>query len=144
VSGDDIRASDADRGRSADLLAEQAGTGRITASELEDRIGRAYQAVSLGELRGLFSDLPVDPGVPVDPHSAAAVAKPDGDSWQAKLKDILPGHVTPAVIALIALAGVLAITAVSVGADHRVAPLGLFWIIFWIAGPAWHHHHRHQ
>ncbi len=142
MSGDEIRASDADRARTGDLLTEQAGTGRITATELEDRLERAYQAVSLGELRGLFFDLPVDPGLPVDPHFPAAVATPERDSWPAKPKAALPAQVIPAVIALIALAGVLAITVVSVGADHRVAPLGLFWIMFWIAGPVWRHHQQ--
>jgi hypothetical protein len=53
----DLRASDADRERVAALLAEAAGDGRLTPGEHAQRVQRAYQARTLGELARLTSDL---------------------------------------------------------------------------------------
>lgn len=53
----DLRASDADRERVVTVLAEAAGDGRLTQDEHAERVGRAYQARTLGELAGLTEDL---------------------------------------------------------------------------------------
>ena len=47
----DLRASDADRERAADVLRDNAGEGRLDADELEQRLEVAYSAKTLGELR---------------------------------------------------------------------------------------------
>jgi hypothetical protein len=57
----DLRASDADRERVVAVLAEAVGDGRLTLEEHSDRVQRAYQARTLGELAGLTTDL-VPPG----------------------------------------------------------------------------------
>jgi len=53
----DLRASDADRERIVALLAEAAGDGRLTLAEHADRVSKAYQAKTLGELARLTADL---------------------------------------------------------------------------------------
>lgn len=58
---DSMRASDADRQRVVDALQEQTGQGRLTLAEFEERSTTAYQATTLGQLRKLVTDLPVNP-----------------------------------------------------------------------------------
>ncbi|WP_249009978.1 DUF1707 domain-containing protein [Conexibacter sp. DBS9H8] len=59
-----LRASDADRERVAERLREAATEGRILAHELEERLGRAFRAVTYGELDDVVADLPG----PVEPR----------------------------------------------------------------------------
>ena len=69
----DVRASDADRERTAEVLRHAAGEGRITVDELDERIDRAFAARTSGELAELTADLPetvhaaVTPALPVVP-----------------------------------------------------------------------------
>lgn len=53
-----LRASDADRERTAQLLREHHAVGRLTAEEFESRLGQVFQARTLGELDALLADLP--------------------------------------------------------------------------------------
>ncbi len=53
----DLRASDADRERVVDLLAQAAADGRLTWEEHAGRVQRAYTARTLGELAKLTEDL---------------------------------------------------------------------------------------
>ena len=53
-----IRASDADRDRVAALLREHHAAGRLTAEEFGERMDRALEARTLGELDELMADLP--------------------------------------------------------------------------------------
>jgi len=53
-----MRASDADRDRVADALREAYAEGRLDVEEHNERIDRAYQAKTLGDLTPLLSDLP--------------------------------------------------------------------------------------
>jgi hypothetical protein len=53
-----MRASDADRDRVAEVLREAYAEGRLDAEEHSERIDRAYQAKTLGELAPLLVDLP--------------------------------------------------------------------------------------
>lgn len=53
-----IRASDADRDRVASLLREHHAAGRLTAEEFHERMDRALEAKTLGELDELMTDLP--------------------------------------------------------------------------------------
>jgi hypothetical protein len=54
----ELRASDAERERVVAFLREHALLGRLTDDELEDRIGLAYAAVTVGDLETLIGDLP--------------------------------------------------------------------------------------
>jgi hypothetical protein len=59
VPGDPrIRASDADRDRVASMLREHHAAGRLTAEEFHERMDRALEAKTLGELDELMTDLP--------------------------------------------------------------------------------------
>ena len=54
----ELRASDAERERVVTFLREHALLGRLDDDELEDRIGLAYAAVTVGDLERLIADLP--------------------------------------------------------------------------------------
>jgi Domain of unknown function (DUF1707) len=59
VPGDPrIRASDADRDRAAAMLREHHAAGRLTAEEFHDRMNKALDATTLGEIDELMADLP--------------------------------------------------------------------------------------
>ena len=60
----EIRATDADRERTAEALRGAAGDGALTVEELDARLQRAYGAVTRGELTHLVADLPVAPPPP--------------------------------------------------------------------------------
>ncbi|AZM55208.1 hypothetical protein DMA15_23730 [Streptomyces sp. WAC 01529] len=53
-----LRASDADRDRTADILREALAEGRLTAEEHADRVEGVYRAKTMAELRPLVGDLP--------------------------------------------------------------------------------------
>ncbi|MGW1071383.1 DUF1707 SHOCT-like domain-containing protein [Streptomyces sp. NPDC002537] len=69
-----LRASDAERDRIADILREALGEGRITAEEHAERVGRVYEARTVGELEPLVRDLPAaprpEPAAPARPYDA--------------------------------------------------------------------------
>jgi hypothetical protein len=69
----DVRASDAERDRTVELLRDAAGEGRLTFEELADRIGVASTATTRGELERLTADLPV-------PVATTAVRAPANQS----------------------------------------------------------------
>ncbi|MCT2591977.1 DUF1707 domain-containing protein [Streptomyces sp. N2-109] len=54
----DVRASDGDRDRVADILREALAQGRLDAEEHSERIDAAYSAKTMGELQPLVRDLP--------------------------------------------------------------------------------------
>ena len=53
-----LRASDADRERTADVLKRACAEGRLTPDELSDRLERAFRARTFGDLAVLTADLP--------------------------------------------------------------------------------------
>ncbi len=56
-----LRIADADREQLIEELREHAGAGRLTAEELEERVGGAYGASTQADLDALRADLPVSP-----------------------------------------------------------------------------------
>ncbi|HET6685944.1 MAG TPA: DUF1707 domain-containing protein [Jiangellaceae bacterium] len=54
----DLRCSDADRERVADTLREAAAEGRLTLSELDERLDATFRARTYGDLEPITSDLP--------------------------------------------------------------------------------------
>src|SRR6476469_226158 len=67
-----LRISDDDRHRVADLLRDAAGEGRIDLTELDERLEAAYAARTYADLVPLTIDLPAHPGqatsTPVQPN----------------------------------------------------------------------------
>jgi hypothetical protein len=57
-----LRASHADRDRTVEALRDAAGDGRLTASELDERVEAALTARTGSELAALTADLPAEPG----------------------------------------------------------------------------------
>jgi Domain of unknown function (DUF1707) len=53
-----LRASDADRERTAQLLREHHAVGRLTVEEFNERLEKTFGARTLGELDELLADLP--------------------------------------------------------------------------------------
>jgi hypothetical protein len=53
-----LRASDADRDRTAVLLSEHHAVGRLTAEEFDERLNKVFPAKTLAELDELLADLP--------------------------------------------------------------------------------------
>jgi hypothetical protein len=68
----ELRASHEDRDRVVELLRVAAGDGRLTADELDERLEKALNARTYGELAALSEDLPTGPA----PLAAAAVQTP--------------------------------------------------------------------
>jgi hypothetical protein len=60
-----LRASDAERERTATLLRDHAVAGRLTPEELDERLDAAYAARTVGELDALLHDLPADGGASI-------------------------------------------------------------------------------
>ena len=67
----ELRASDADRERTADTLRRNAGDGRLDPEELDERLTRAYGARTTAELEELTRDLPAPAPAPVPRREAA-------------------------------------------------------------------------
>jgi hypothetical protein len=53
-----IRASDDDRDKAASLLREHHAVGRLTPEEFNERLDKAFEAKTVGELDELLADLP--------------------------------------------------------------------------------------
>ncbi|HLL33460.1 DUF1707 domain-containing protein [Streptomyces sp.] len=76
----ELRASDADRERVAEVLRDALAEGRLDMTEFEERLDATYQARTYGELAPITRDLPVaygtGPAVPMtkDPSTAGSWA----------------------------------------------------------------------
>ena len=77
-----LRASDEDREKAADTLRRHCGAGRLTVDELDERLGAAFAARTLGELAELLDDLP------------GAVVAPAPQARPAPAYDGLPGRLS--------------------------------------------------
>lgn len=80
----ELRASDADRDRTADILREALAEGRLTAEEHGDRIDGVYRAKTVAELEPYVRDLPgarqpgqAAPAYPGVPLPGTVPAEPD-------------------------------------------------------------------
>lgn len=83
----DLRASDADRERVAEVLRDALAEGRLDMAEFEERLDAAYRARTYGELTPLTRDLPVagaaaPPAVSLD----KSAGRGDGDgAWAGRI-----------------------------------------------------------
>ena len=76
-----IRASDEERERAVRALRHNYAAGRITSSELEERVERAYDATTLGDIDRLLYDLPSDRGR----RAATRLRAANRGAWRAHL-----------------------------------------------------------
>jgi hypothetical protein len=86
----ELRASDADRERTADTLRRAAGDGRLTMDELDERLNAAYGSRTRGELERLTADV-VRPGEAPDAAPAHRLAVRPGDGGARWLVAIMGG-----------------------------------------------------
>jgi hypothetical protein len=66
ATDDPIRASDVDREVVVATLRDAYTAGRLTLDEFDERVAAAYAGKSWGDLRGLTTDLPVQPVLGAD------------------------------------------------------------------------------
>ncbi len=71
MTAPELRASDADRERTAERLRAAAGEGRLSAEELEQRLETALSGRTYAELESVLADLP-EPGRPPPPSPRRA------------------------------------------------------------------------
>lgn len=109
-----IRASDDDRQRVVDLLAEHHVAGRLDQAEFAERMESAYLAKTLGDLRRLMGDLP---RIETGPRRS-------GTARQRAVRAAFASWVSTAVLVLVIW------LAVSVASGHFT----YFWP-FWVIGP---------
>ena len=81
-----MRASDADRDTAVDILCAAAADGRLTMTELDERVGSALTARTRTQLARLIADL-TGPRAIAPPGPPPAPAAP-GDRW-AVLRSLL-------------------------------------------------------
>lgn len=74
----ELRASDADRDRIAQILGDALAEGRLTAEEHSDRLDTLYAVKTVGELEQLVRDLPAPGGVHASPAYASPATAPGG------------------------------------------------------------------
>lgn len=72
----ELRASDADRDRVADILREALAEGRLTADEHAERVDGVLNAKTVGELEVFVRDLPAAHRRPAGPAYASAPSRP--------------------------------------------------------------------
>ena len=80
----DLRASDADRERTAERLRTAGADGQLSLDELDERLGTAYAARTCGELERLTADLQAATGgAPAAPAGPGASLRPGpgGSRW---------------------------------------------------------------
>ncbi|WP_327068678.1 DUF1707 SHOCT-like domain-containing protein [Kitasatospora sp. NBC_01302] len=95
VAEAELRASDADRERIAELLRDAYAEGRLTVEEHSERIEAAYSAKTLGELAPLTRDLPAHQplpgGAPRPAPAPAAAPLPPAREESASLVAVFGG-----------------------------------------------------
>ncbi|AYY14346.1 DUF1707 and DUF2154 domain-containing protein [Actinobacteria bacterium YIM 96077] len=79
----DLRCSDVDRERVAEALRQAAGEGRLTLTELEERLDAVYRARTYGDLQPITRDLPQGP-YPIPGAAGPNVPGAAGPNWQGQ------------------------------------------------------------
>jgi uncharacterized protein DUF1707 len=131
-SADAMRASDEDREKVVAALQEQVGLGRLTLAEFEERSTAAYAAVTVGDLRELTKDLPIDVFPRPTPTWQPQIPMPAAPPWT---RGQLPARrgASPLLIAFGVFFGLIVIgsvfSAISVGAHFVFPLLPLFFVL---------------
>jgi DUF1707 SHOCT-like domain len=136
---DSIRVSDTDRDRVTAELRDHFAAGRITPSELDERLSAALNAKTFGDLRRIMADLPG----PV-PAPLAAVPPPlrVTPAWAVRRQPPFPPLVVLALLAVLLIPGAGWLLAAFVNV------ILLVWLMTFVVGAIafgrsqrrWHHH----
>jgi uncharacterized membrane protein len=114
-----IRAATADRERTVDVLKAAFAEGRLTQDEYTERMGRAYEGRTYGELAALVADLPAGPmPLPAGSHLVPGSA-PRSRTNSLAIASMLLGFAVP-------IFGITAIPAIVTGhkARHEIRQTG--------------------
>jgi Domain of unknown function (DUF1707) len=117
-----LRASHADREQVIGTLKEAFVQGRLTADELDARVGQAYASRTYAELAGVTADVPAGltrARSPRDPWRATKIA------WVTVYALILPGFITLAALP----GGPAPLTVTKV-----ITYVAIIYAVFWILG----------
>jgi hypothetical protein len=127
-----MRASDADRQLVADMLADHHAAGRLTLSEYDERLAKAYAAVYRDDFGPLFADLPDGGPRFADDSSGGSfftggafgteARYAAGSLWQAARRPTR-GRVHPALLVLAVIGGLLVVGALVHILVHLVIPV---------------------
>ena len=115
-TAEDMRAADADRRRVAAAIERHYLDGRLTAEELDERLGRALAARTDGELASVLTDLP--------PLPKSTQAVPVERRPVRRMPRELRAHVTKYALVMTLLVLIWAVT----------TPTGHFWPIWPMLG----------
>ena len=82
-----IRASDADRDKTATLLGKHHAAGRLNSAEFHERLEQAMDAGTLGELDELMADLPV-----IDIYDLPDASMRRRSAWENSGQSLVAAH----------------------------------------------------
>ena len=124
---DEMRAADSDRQVVADKLKQAMDEGRLDLGEYDERLRKAYEAKTYGDLKALLGDLP---GITLSPTESTAVSRLD---TPVPARTARAGQVVRAWLG--GFGGIFVVCTViwlvsSVGAGH----VGYFWPV-WLLVP---------
>jgi hypothetical protein len=130
TSPDAMRASDGDREKVVQALQEQVGEGRLTLEEFEERSGVVYEAKTVGDLRKLTADLPVDvfPQAPQSPFGMGTpwqqpFPMPAVPPWQQRRVVRPAGRPNPIIFVVLAFLAFALVGDVLVASASFIVPL---------------------
>jgi hypothetical protein len=135
---DSIRVSDADRDRVTAQLRDHFAAGRITPSELDERLSAALNAKTFGDLRRIMADLPGPVPAPLGAAPGPLRAAP---AWAVRRHPPFPPLILLALLAVVLIPGTGWLLAAFVNV------IVLFWLMTFVAGAfafgrsqqRWHH-----
>ncbi|MEJ7651398.1 MAG: DUF1707 domain-containing protein [Nakamurella sp.] len=137
VPGRQVRISDADRERAAQLLQQALTEGRISIAELDERMQQLYEARFANDLEAPFVDLPSSPVAALAPFTGpvggvlagAPTASDPGDvvtlstGWATLKRD--GRWVVPARLSVEVSAGSMVLDCTQAQIPHRVVSIGV-------------------
>jgi hypothetical protein len=123
---DHIRVSDADRDRVTGQLRDHFAAGRITPSELDERVSAALNAKTVGDLRVIMADLP---GPTLVPLHAAPGPQRVAPSWTVRRR-----HPPFPPLILLGLLAALLIPGAGWVLLALVNVILVFWLMTFVAG----------
>lgn len=159
TSQDDLRIGDWERDKAMAALREHFAQGRLTAEELDERLGDALTARTGGDLRRLTADLPEPHGIPdraewlreprqpepYGPHPGPGPAAPGprpgphpGAQGPGRRRGGLP---------ILPIVGAVVIISMVAGVGPMVGLVKVIfiaWLLFAVAGLIRHGHRRHD
>jgi DUF1707 SHOCT-like domain len=136
---DSIRLSDADRDRVIAQLRDHFAAGRITPSELDERLSAALNSKTFGDLRRIMADLPGPVPAPLGATPPPLRATP---AWTVRRQPPFPPLILLALLAALLIPGTGWLLAAFVNV------ILLFWLMPLVAGAIvfgrsqrrWDHH----